>query len=172
MGRKLRTGDGRPHLGMAANTWGWPPTPGGGHSHLGMANLHLGMATHTWRWRVCTWGRPRTHGDGGVSCGNGPKKRTTTRNTNIFHLKKRDRPTEQPSNRATNQPTNQPTNQQTNQPTNKPTNQQTVNGQTSKQTNRPICQPTSRTSQLTSHPPTSQLPIQVRKKHSMPESAS
>ena len=61
-------------LGMAAHTRRWPQSPGDGHSHLGMAGLHLGVATNTWGWRVCTWGRPRTPGNGGFTCGDGPKK--------------------------------------------------------------------------------------------------
>ena len=74
MGRKLRTGDGRPRVGMAEITWGWPLTRGDGRSHLGMEGLHVGMATHTWGWRVYTWGRPLTPGDGGFTCGDGQKK--------------------------------------------------------------------------------------------------
>ena len=78
MGRFWRTADGRPRVGMTAHTWGWPPTRGGGHSHLGMAGLHLGMAAHTWGWRVYTWGRPLTPGDGGrgFPCGDSHFRQT------------------------------------------------------------------------------------------------
>ena len=47
MDRTLRTGDGRPRVGMATHTWGWTPARGGGHSHLGMAGLRVGMAKKT-----------------------------------------------------------------------------------------------------------------------------
>ena len=84
MGRKLRPGDGRPHLGMAAHTWGWPLTPGDGHSHLGMAGLHLVMAAYIWGWRDYTWGRPPIPGDGGFVFGNGQKKRTKKSQADCF----------------------------------------------------------------------------------------
>ena len=74
--RILQTGDGRSRVGMAAHTWGWPPTRGGGHSHVwgwrvhtwgwpltpGDDRAHVGMAAHTWGWR-----KPR--GDGGSPVG-------------------------------------------------------------------------------------------------------
>ena len=66
MDRILRTGGGRPRVGMTAHTWGWPPTrgdggfaPRDGRSHLGMAGLHLETATHTWLWRVYVWRWPK-----------------------------------------------------------------------------------------------------------------
>ena len=43
-----------PH-GQNFTNWGWPPTRGDGHSHLG-------MVAHTWGWRL-------TPGDGRFTCG-------------------------------------------------------------------------------------------------------
>ena len=81
-----------PH-GQKTTNWGWPPTPGDGRNHLG-------MATHTWGWQVYTWGWPPTPGDGGFAPGDGharlgmagsrvgmgQRKRTTIRK--IFPLKR------------------------------------------------------------------------------------
>ena len=79
MDRILRTGGGRPRVGMTAHTWGWPPTrgdggfaPRDGRSHLGMAGLHLETATHTWLWRVYVW--------------RWPKKWTKKRKAGVFSL--------------------------------------------------------------------------------------
>ena len=51
-------------MGMAGHTWGWPPTPGDGHSHVGTAET-------TWGWRSRSLGWPLTPGDGRPEAGRG-----------------------------------------------------------------------------------------------------